>query len=71
MIKQANSFIKALNKGPNIEKVTGNEHVLERHAAAVRQLTNGDDLYIHIATVGNTIQTVNSPMCEYTHEYSW
>ena len=38
---------------------------LERHAATVRQLsngTNGDDLYIHIATVGNTIQTVNSPM---------
>ena len=38
---------------------------LERHAAAVRQLsngTNGNDLYIHIATVGNTIQTVNSPM---------
>ena len=42
-----------------------NEHALERHAAAVRQLsnaTNGDDLYIRIATVGNTIQTVNSPM---------
>ena len=41
------------------------KHALERHAAAVRQLsngTNGDDLYIHIATVGNTIQTVNSPM---------
>ena len=40
-------------------------HALERHAAAVRQLsngTNGDDLYICIATVGNTIQTVNSPM---------
>ena len=39
-------------------------HALERHAAAVRQLsngTNGDDLYIRIATVGNTIQTVNSP----------
>ena len=34
-------------------------------AAAVRQLskgTNGDDLYICIATVWNTIQTVNSPM---------
>ena len=44
---------------------TANEHALERHAAAVRQLsngTNGDDLYIRIATVGNTIQTVNSPM---------
>ena len=44
-------------------------HVLERHAAAVRQLsngTNGDDLYICIATVGNTIQTVNSPMYD-TH----
>ena len=29
------------------------------------QLSNGnkgDDLYIHIATAGNTIQTVNSPM---------
>ena len=45
-----------------------NEHALERHAAAVRQLsngTNGDDLYICIATVGNTIQTVNSPMYEW------
>ena len=41
------------------------EHALERHAAAVRQLSNGtndDDLYINIATVGNVIQTVNSPM---------
>ena len=41
------------------------QHALERHAAAVRQLfngTNGHDLYIHIATVGNTIQTVISPM---------
>ena len=41
------------------------QHALERNAAAVRQLsngTNGDDLYIRIATVGNTIQTVNSPM---------
>ena len=40
-------------------------HALERHAAAVRQLsngTNGDDLYKRIAMVGNTIQTVNSPM---------
>ena len=49
---------------------TANEqNALERHAAAVRQLsngTNGDDLYIHIATVGNTIQTVNSPMYD-TH----
>ena len=44
---------------------TANEHALERHATAVRQLsngTNGDDLYTRIATVGNTIQTVNSPM---------
>ena len=44
---------------------TANEHALERHAAAVRQLsngTNGYDLYICIAMVGNTIQTVNSPM---------
>ena len=50
------------------------EHALERHAAAVKQLSNGtnfDDLYIHIATVGNTIQTVNSPMYEYIHKYSW
>ena len=40
-------------------------NALERHAAAVRQLCNGtigNDLYIHIATVGNTIQTVNSLM---------
>ena len=40
-------------------------HVLERHTAEVRQLsngTNGDDLYIRIAMVGNTIQTVNSPI---------
>ena len=39
------------------------QHALERHAATVRQLsngTNGDELYIHIATVGNTIQTINS-----------
>ena len=44
---------------------TANEHALERHAAAVRQLsngTNGVDLYIRIATVGNTIKTVISPM---------
>ena len=44
---------------------TANEHALERHAAAVRQLsngTNGDDLCKRIATVGNTIHTVNSPM---------
>ena len=48
---------------------TANEHALKRHAAAVRQLsngTNGDDLYTCIATVGNTIQTVNSPMYD-TH----
>ena len=48
---------------------TANEHELKRHAAAVRQLsngTNGDDLFIHIATVGNTIQTVNTPMYD-TH----
>ena len=44
-------------------------HALERHAAAVRQLSNGtndDDLHICIATVGNNIQTVNSPMYD-TH----
>ena len=54
--------------------VNMSKHALERHAAAVRQLsngTNGDDLYIRIATVGNTIQTVNSPMYEYIQEYSW
>ena len=47
---------------------TANEHALERHAAAVRQLsngTNGDDLYISITTVGNAIQTVNFPIYEY------
>ena len=27
--------------------------------------TNGDDLYIRIATVGNTILTVNPPIYEY------
>ena len=45
------------------------QNALEKHAAEVRQLsngTNGDDLYIHIATVGNTIQTVNSLMYD-TH----
>ena len=43
-------------------------HALESHAAAVRQLsngTNGDDLCIRIVTLGNTIQTVNSPPFEY------
>ena len=47
------------------QRMNMRQHALERHAAAVRQLsngTNGDDLYIHIATVGNTIQTVDSPM---------
>ena len=39
------------------------KHVLERHAAADRQLSNGTvGNTIQIATVGNTIQTVNSPM---------
>ena len=49
-------------KNTNIEWT---QHALERHAAAVRQLsdgTNGDDLYIRIAKVRNTIQTVNSPI---------
>ena len=44
-----------------------NEHALERHAAAVRQLsngTNGDDICIRIATVGNTIEIINSPIRE-------
>ena len=53
------------SKAKFLARDTANEHALERHAAAVRQLsngTNGDDLCIHIATVGNTIQTVNSPM---------
>ena len=34
---------------------TANKHALERHAAAVRQLsngTNGDDLYIHTYSNG-------------------
>ena len=47
------------------QRMNMRKHALEKHAAAVRQLsngTNGDDLYIHIATVGNTIQTINSPM---------
>ena len=46
-----------------------NMRTANEHAAAVRQLsngTNGDDLYVRIATVGNTIQTVNSPMYD-TH----
>ena len=45
------------------------KHALERHAAAVGQLsygTNGDDLCIRIATAGNTIQTVHSSMYD-TH----
>ena len=40
-------------------------HALERNAAAIRQLsngTNGDDLYILIAAVVITIQTVISPL---------
>ena len=44
---------------------TANEHALEGHAAAVRQLSNGtndDNLYIRITTVGSTIQTVTSPI---------
>ena len=44
-------------------------YALERHAAAVRQLSNGVDLYIRIATVGTTIQTVNSPI--WIYEYFW
>ena len=54
---------------------TANEHaLLERHAAAVRQLsngTNGDDICICIATVGNTIQTINSPMYDTHMSFSW
>ena len=54
------------SKASSEENIANREaNALERHAAAVRQLsngTNGDDLYICIATVGNTIQTVNSPM---------
>ena len=47
---------------------TANEHALtcnKRYTVPVRQLsngTNGDNLYIRIATVGNAIQTVNSPI---------
>ena len=40
-------------------------HALERHAVAVRQLSNGrngDDLFIRIATIWNTVQSVNSPI---------
>ena len=48
------------------QRMNMRSHALERHAAAVRQLsngTNGNDLYnIRTATVGNTIQTVNYPM---------
>ena len=47
---------------------TANEHTLtcsiEIYAVTVRQLyngTNGDDICKTIATVGNTLQTVNSP----------
>ena len=59
---QAKAYIKSLACDTANELA---QHALERHAAAVRQLSNGtkgDDLYIRIATVGNTIQTVNSPM---------
>ena len=52
-----------IRNGKSLARDTANEHALERHAAAVRQLsngTNGDDLYIRIATVENTIRTVNS-----------
>ena len=39
---------------------TANEHALERHSGAVRQsMESMTMIYIHIATVGNTIQTVN------------
>ena len=52
---------------------TANEHELKRHAATVRQLSDGTygiDLFIHIATV-DTFQTVNSSMHGCMHEYSW
>ena len=51
------------------QRMNMRQHALEKHATAVRQLSNGtnaDDLYICIATVGKTIQTVNSPMYD-TH----
>ena len=47
---------------------TANEHALTctRETCSCSQTvsngTNGDDLYICIATVGNTSQTVNSPI---------
>ena len=47
------------------QRMNMRQHELERHAAAVRQLSNGnkgDDLCLRLATIGNTIQTVNSPM---------
>ena len=64
-IKVLLGYIYPTSNAKSLACDTANEHALERHAAAVRQLsngTNGDDIYICIATVGNTIQTVNSPM---------
>ena len=48
----------AVSQAKSLACDTANEHALERHAAAVRQLfngNNGDDLYIRIATVRNSI----------------
>ena len=66
---KSSSAIYPTSNAKSLACDTANEHALERHAAAVRQLsngTNGDDLYMRIATIGNTIQTVNSPMYD-TH----
>ena len=49
-------------------------HALASCTAVNRQMSNGTygkDLYMCIAMLGNTIQTVNSPMYDYIHEYSW
>ena len=54
-----------ISKAKSLACDTVNEHALERHAIEVIQLTNetnGDELFIHITIVGNTIQTVNSPI---------
>ena len=48
-----------------IQRMNMRQHAVERHAAAVRQLsngTNGNDQYIRLATVGSTFRTVNSPI---------
>ena len=61
------------NKNCILWKKLRHSILLERHAAAVRQMssgTNGDHTYMRIATVGNTIQTVSSPIYEYSWKHS-